>query len=255
MRKTIVVLLSLLPVTVLGAGAGVPLERAHVDLSDTASLQRGARTFVNHCLSCHGAKFMRYNRMGKDLGISDELLAQNLLFASDKVGDTMHVAMRKDDGEKWFGAPPPDLSVVARSRGADWIYTYLLSFYVDTSPTRPFGVNNLVFAGAAMPHVLAELQGIQVLKEATSGEGDHGELDAHDTHAASIQEQLELKTPGSLNPAQYRKMIRDLVNFLVYVGEPAQLVRYRIGFWVLFVLAILIVLSRGLYKQYWKDVH
>lgn len=255
MRKTIVALLSILPVTVFAAGAGVPLERAYVDLGDVASLQRGARTFVNHCLSCHGAKFMRYNRMGEDLGISDELLMENMLFASDQVGDTMHVAMRGEDATTWLGAAPPDLSVVARSRGADWIYSYLLSFYEDTSPTRLHGVNNLVFAGTAMPHVLAELQGVQVLRETTTSEGEHGESEAHGAHPASIQDQLELETPGSLNPAQYRKTIRDLVNFLVYMGEPAQLVRYKLGLWVLLFLAVLIVLSRGMYKQYWKDVH
>lgn len=255
MRKTIVVLLSILPVTAFGVGAELALERAHVDLGDTASLQRGARTFVNYCLSCHGVKFMRYNRMGEDLGISEEMLKENLLFASDKVGDTMTVAMRQDDATKWLGAAPPDLSVVARSRGADWIYTYLLSFYEDISPTRLSGVNNLVFAGTAMPHVLGELQGVQALRESTMGDHEQGQSEGHEAHPASVLEQLELKEPGSLNPAQYRKTIRDLVNFLVYVGEPAQLVRYRIGLWVLLFLAVLIVLSRGLYKQYWKDVH
>lgn len=255
MRKTIIALLSVLPVTVFGAGAEVALEKAPIDLGDVASLQRGARTFVNYCLSCHSVKFMRYNRMGKDLGISDELLKQNLMFAGDKVGETMTVAMRQADATTWLGAAPPDLTVVARSRGADWIYNYLLSYYEDTSPTRPFGVNNLVFAGTAMPHVLGELQGVQVLKESTTGHDEQGQADTHEVHPSSVLDQLELKEPGSLNPAQYRKTVRDLVNFLVYVGEPAQLVRYRIGVWVLLFLAVLIVLSRGLYKQYWKDLH
>ena len=254
MRKTIALLLCMLPITGSAAGAAVPLESANVDLSDVASLQRGARTFVNHCLSCHSAKFMRYNRMGADLGISDELIEENMLFASDNVVDTMQVAMRGGDAEAWLGAAPPDLSVVARSRGADWIYSYLLSFYEDTSPTRPHGVDNLVFVGTAMPHVLAELQGVQVRKEDVRRGGRWRE-DAHGGHPVHIDELLELQTPGTLNPAQYRKTIRDLVNFLVYMGEPAQLVRYKVGLWVLLVLGLLIVLSRGMYKQFWRDIH
>jgi ubiquinol-cytochrome c reductase cytochrome c1 subunit len=245
-----VLLLSCLSLGVPAAEPGVPLMDAKVDLDDKASLQRGARLFVNYCLSCHSAAFMRYNRLGADLGISEEQVAENLLFAADKPGDTMTVAMRPSSAEKWFGNPPPDLSVIARARGADWIYTFLLSFYRDEDPQRPFGVNNLVLQGTSMPAVLSSLQGVQVLA-AREGAGGHETTEGHGERSM----QLELAEPGALNPAQYRRAVRDLVNYIAYMSEPAQLVRYDIGVWVLLFLAGFFVLTRALYKEYWKDVH
>ncbi len=237
-------LLLLLPVTGFAAGAGIPLMSAKNDINDKVSLQRGARLFVNYCLSCHGAKYMRYNRMGADLGISDELIVENLLFAGGKTGETMTVALTAEQGNKWFGTAPPDLSVVARSRGPDWIFTFLLSFYEDNDPSRPFGVNNTVLEGTAMPAVLSGLQGIQVLHEGEDG-----------GHGGDGLPTFELKKQGTMNPAEYRKAVRDLVNFLDYVGEPAQLIRRKVGVWVLVFLAFFTWLSRELYKEYWKDVH
>lgn len=228
----------------------VRLMNADVNLDDKASLQRGARLFVNYCLSCHSAAFMRYNRMGADLGIDDEQLAENLLFASDKLGDPMTIAMPPSRAEKWFGRAPPDLSVVARSRGSDWVFTYLLSFYRDEDPSRPFGVNNRLLIGTAMPAVLSSLQGVQALVEKQDAQG-------HETAAGHGEKpmQLELVEPGRLNPAQYRKAVRDLVNYITYMSEPAQLIRYDVGRWVLLFLAVFFFLTRALYKEYWKDVH
>ena len=233
-------LLLLLPSIGYASGASVPLMHADNDINDKVSLQRGAKLFVNYCLSCHGAKYMRYNRMGADLEISEQMVVQNLLFAGDKTGETMTVALSKEQGEKWFGKAPPDLSVIARSKGPDWIFTFLLSFY--ESPSRPFGVNNTVLEGTAMPAVLSGLQGIQVLDDSASDDGDH-------------LPKFQLKKQGSMNPAEYRKAVRDLVNFLDYVGEPAQLIRNKLGVWVLLFLAFFCWISRSLYKEYWKDVH
>jgi ubiquinol-cytochrome c reductase cytochrome c1 subunit len=246
-RKTIAaVLLSLAPLVASAAGGhGVRLMHADNDLADEASLQRGARVFVNYCLSCHSAAYMRYNRMGKDLGLTEEQVTGNLMFAADKVGETMKVAMRADDAGEWFGTVPPDLTLVARSRGADWLYTYLLTFYDD--PTRPFGVNNLAFPQVGMPHVLWELQGRQapVYKEVTHRDG---------TTTREI-ERLELVQEGQLTEAQYRSAMRDLVNFLEYMGEPVQLERQRLGIWVLGFLVLFFVVAYALKKEYWRDVH
>lgn len=226
------------------AGGDVPLLAAKVELGDRASLQRGAKLFVNYCAGCHSAQFMRYSRLGRDLGLSEEQLRANLMFASDKPGDPILATLSEVDAGAWFGVAPPDLSLSARARGPDWLYTYLMTFYRDES--RPFGANNLVFPDVAMPHALVELQGVQARKE-----------DAGDGHAAvkSAGELLELVEPGSMSVAEYRRVVRDLVNFLVYVGEPAKLDRYVLGGWVLLFLLVFFVISRLLYKEYWKDVH
>ena len=248
MKKRIaILLLCLAPAVTLAAGSSVKLEDANVDLDDKASLQRGARLFVNYCLSCHSAQFMRYNRMGEDLGLSEEQVRENLMFASDKVGSTMTVAMPADESTDWFGVPPPDLSVVARSRGPDWLYTYLISFYRDDNPARPFGVNNLVFQDVAMPHVMWELQGIQkpVYKEVVGQDGE----------PHRVIEKLELAEAGTMEPGEFRRAMSDLVNFLTYMGEPAKLVRYEIGAWVLAFMVVFFFISYALYKEYWKDVH
>lgn len=242
MRKIILsFLLAVLPGLTLAAGGGAHLDKADVDLHNKSSLQRGAKLFVNYCLSCHSAQHMRYNRMGRDIGLTDDQVIENLMFASDKVGNQMTIAMSRNDAKEWFGAPPPDLTLVARVRGADWLYTYLRTFYVDE--TRPFGVNNVVFPSVGMPHVLWELQGVQkaVFKK--------------DGHGNDVIDHLELAEPGSMTPAEYDKAVRDLVNFMVYMGEPAQLERYALGVKVILFLLVFLVVAYLLKKEYWKDVH
>lgn len=245
MRKIIFALLfAALPGLAAASGGEVHLDRAPVDLHDTASLQRGAKLFVNYCLSCHSAAAERYNRMGRDLGLTDEQVEKNLMLASEKVGDPMTVAMRKADAKEWFGAPPPDLSVIARARGADYLYTYLRTFYLDD--TRPFGVNNAAFPGASMPHVLWELQGLQepVYETVTHGE-----------ETTQVVKGYEVVVPGKMTPAEYDQAVLDLTNFLVYLGEPVQLERQRLGIWVLAFLVLFFFVSYALKKEYWKDVH
>ncbi len=231
------------------AGGGGPLFEMHVDVHHQKSLQRGAKTFVNYCLSCHAASFNRYNRVAADLGISEENMRENMIFTGRKFGDTMTVALTVDQGKEWFGAPPPDLSVKARSRGANWIYSYLKSFYVDDSAIR--GVNNLQFPGTSMPHVLWEYQGLQKLAE----KDDHHDEAHDDGHGKSHASPFEIAVPGKLTAKEYDAMIVDLVNFLVYMGEPAQLKRQSIGVAVLFFLAALGVLVYFMKRDYWKDIH
>ena len=225
---------------------GLPLLESHANLDSKTNLQRGARTFVNYCLSCHSASFMRYSRLADDLGLSKDVVEKNLMFTTDKIGDPMQVAMKPADAEQWFGVAPPDLSVIARARGADWLYSFLMSFYRDDK--RPTGVNNLYFPETAMPAVLSRLQGVQV-KAAASGEhaAAHGE-----GHAAPM---LELAMAGQQTPEEYAATVRDLVSFMVYLGEPAKLVRYKIGFWVLAFLFVLFIATYLMKREYWKDVH
>lgn len=215
--------------------------------NDLVSLQRGARTFVNYCLTCHSAAYMRYNRL-TDLGLTEAQIKENLLFASEKVGDTMTVAMRKDDAKQWLGAAPPDLTVVARSRGPDWLYTYLRGFYLDAS--RPTGWNNTVFDKVGMPHVLYQLQGIQVLKQEPNVKGGQHEGGEHEP-----EKHLVLERAGKLTEPEYDAMVRDLVNYLVYMGEPAKSQRMQLGLMVLLFLAIFLVVSYYLKKNFWKDIH
>ncbi|MCC6202894.1 MAG: cytochrome c1 [Gammaproteobacteria bacterium] len=228
-----------------GAEGTIPLEKAHSSIDDPASLQRGARIFVNYCLSCHAASYMRYNRMAKDLHLTEEMVQDNLMFTTDKIVDTMQVAMRSTDALKWFGVAPPDLSVIARARGTDWLYSFLLGFYAD--PARPNGVNNLVFKDTAMPHVLVGLQGIQQPVYRTE-QDQFGEQ-------KKVIERLELMSSGQLTEADYRRTVRDLVNFLHYVGEPAKLQRLALGKWVLLYLFVLLLVAYRLKAEYWKDVH
>ena len=250
MRKLIqaIALIAALPGLAFAAGGGAKLDHFEVNLDDKTGLQRGAKLFTNYCLSCHSADYVRYNRVGRDIGLTDEQVKENLLFASDKVGDTMSVAMPKEPAKEWFGKTPPDLSVIARARGGDWLYTYLRSFYKDES--RPFGVNNPVFPDVGMPHVLAGLQGVQkpVYKTETKGEGENAE-------EVQVLAGFELVEPGSMDPKEYDAAVADLVNFLVYIGEPAQLQRQRMGWWVLGFLAVFFVVAYLLKKEYWKDVH
>ncbi|HWQ40016.1 MAG TPA: cytochrome c1 [Burkholderiales bacterium] len=242
MVRLSVLLVLLLPAAVLAAEGDVKLQSANIDPTDAISIQRGARVFVNYCLNCHSAAYMRYNRL-TDLGLSEQQIRDNLLFASEKVGDTMTVAMRRADAKAWFGVEPPDLSVIARARGADWLYTYLRTFYRDES--RPTGWNNLVFPNVGMPHVLWELQGTQRREASTT---------AH--QGRRVEEvRLVMETPGTLGAAQYDALVRDLVNYLVYMGEPARATRVQAGIVVLFFLAGLFVLTWLLKREYWKDVY
>jgi ubiquinol-cytochrome c reductase cytochrome c1 subunit len=246
MKKIITILLmTLVPALGFAAGGSVHLDKADVDLHNKASLQNGARLFVNYCLSCHSAAYMRYNRMGQDLGLSDEQVKGNLMFAADKIGETMTVAMPEEEAKKWFGTKIPDLTVIARARSADWLYTYLRTFYLDAS--RPWGVNNSTFKDVGMPHVLWELEGLKQPVYET-----YKDYDGND---AKRIVGFEMVQPGSMSATEYDNAVRDLVNFMVYMGEPAKLSRYKIGVWVLLFLALLFVVAYAMKKEFWKDVH
>ncbi|MGH8738219.1 MAG: cytochrome c1 [Burkholderiales bacterium] len=227
--------------TALAGEEGYRLDPAPIDARDLLSLQAGARTFANYCLSCHSAEYMRYNRL-EDIGLTRQEIEDNLMFASDKIGNTMTVAMTPQDGKKWFSVPPPDLSVIARVRGADWLYTYLRTFYRDPKSTT--GWNNAVFPKVAMPNPLWTLQGERALETTTT---EHGGRE-------SVEYTWHQLTPGSQDAVQYDTTVRDLVNYLVYIGEPEAVERERIGVVVLFVLGILFIFAYMLKKEYWKDV-
>jgi len=255
MKKILLVMLLAVAPAAFAGGGDVKLDPVKIDLGDKASLQNGARIFVNYCLSCHSASYMRYNRMGQDLGISEELVKENLLFAADKVGDLMKTVMPKEDARDWFGTAPPDLSVISRSRGADWLYTYMRSFYREDK--SPSGWNNTVFTHVAMPHVLYEWQGHQRAVFRTVKEThriEEGGKTVEKTHEKAVFDRFELERPGSMSPQEYDKAMRDLTNFMVYLGEPARLHRYTIGVYVLIFLAIFLVLAYLLKKEYWTDI-
>ncbi len=249
------------------AAEHIRLDPMHVDVRDAVSLQAGARTFVNYCLNCHSASMMRYNRL-RDLGLTEEQIKDNLLFAADKVGELMNVAMSRKDAKDWFGTPPPDLSVIARTRGADWLYTYLRTFYRDPSTTT--GWNNLVFDRVAMPHALWTLQGQTALEmrefkneeeaEAARLQAKSLTLMGHEGEGEGeagryVLRSIRVATPGQLTPAQYDGVVHDLVNYLVWMAEPAQEERKQIGILVLLALGVLLVLSWLMYKSYWKHLH
>ena len=231
---------------------GAPWDKFPKDrVTDLAALQHGAKLFVNYCLNCHSAAFMRYNRM-RDIGLTDEQIKANLLFASEKVGDTMKVSMDPKEAKAWFGATPPDLTVIARSRagalgsGADYLYTYLRSYYRDD--TKATGWNNTAFPSVAMPHVLWELQGQQrLLTEEAKDPHDPGKT-------VHLVKGFEPVTQGTLNKAEYDAAVADLVAYLQWMGEPAQNQRFRLGVWVLLFLGVFTVLAWRLNAAYWKDV-
>jgi ubiquinol-cytochrome c reductase cytochrome c1 subunit len=239
MKKFLIALL-FAPMLALASGGNVHLDKWPGSVSDKAALQNGAKLFVNYCLNCHGASYMRYKNL-IDLGLTEQQVKDNLMFTSDKIGGLMAVAARAEEQKQWFGATPPDLTIIARARGeagnagagADWLYTYLRSFYRDEN--RPTGWNNVVFENVGMPHVLYGLQGQQVLN--------------HESH------KLELAVPGQLAPAEYDKAVSDLVSFMVWMGEPQQEFRRTLGIFVLAFLALLFVVSYALKKEYWKDIH
>ena len=258
MKKFLLSLLAALSVSVGLPGAATANEGGyHLDtfpvekMSDMSALQNGAKLFVNYCLNCHAAAYMRYNRM-KDIGLTEPQIKQNLLFATDKVGDTMKVSLDPKQAKEWFGVPPPDLSVIARSRagaggsGADYLYTYLRTYYRD--PAKPTGWNNLAYPNTAMPHVLWELQGQRTAKYVD-------EKDHHDpTKVTQRFEGFEQVSPGKLDDHGYDEAVGDLVAYLQGMGEPAQARRVQIGVWVLMFLGLLTVFTWRLNAVYWKDV-
>jgi ubiquinol-cytochrome c reductase cytochrome c1 subunit len=238
------------PDRVLASEAETVVEPAPIDVRDTASLQAGARTFVNYCLNCHSASLMRYNRL-KDIGLTEQQIKDNLMFTADKIGEMMNVAMTKKDAADWFG-PAPDLSLTARSRGSDWLWSYFRGFYRD--PASGTGWNNTVFPGVGMPHVLWQLQGERVLIEDVSK--DVQGRPAKDSHGNVIKSvRFEAVTRGALSSVEYDIAVRDLVNFMTWMAEPNQTLRKEVGIWVIFVLGILVALSYALYREFWKDVH
>jgi ubiquinol-cytochrome c reductase cytochrome c1 subunit len=235
----------LLPVGAMAQEGGeIALLHAGTDIRNIDSLQRGARNFMNYCSGCHSLKYLRYNRMAQDLNISEAELAANLMFTSSKVFDTVNSAMPADS-EAWFGKQPPDLSLVARAKGLDYIYSFLHGFYADSA--RIWGVNNLYLPNAAMPHVLAERQGLQkpVFKNVPD---DHG-------GARVVLVDVAAMTPGAMKPEEYDQFVRDIVNFLDYAAEPVKAKRQSMGIFVTLFLLVFLAFALLLKKEYWKDVH
>jgi ubiquinol-cytochrome c reductase cytochrome c1 subunit len=224
------------------ASEGGDLPHSGTDLGDKASLQRGARDFMNYCSGCHSLEYLRYSRMAEDLGLSEDDVQANLNFTGTKAGEQVHVALTEAEATQFFGKMPPDLSVIARVRGSDWIYSYLKSFYLDES--RPLGWNNKLFPNASMPNPLWELQGLQHAEYGEAGVGGERPV-----------EKLVLAQPGTQTPAQFDQTVRDITAFLEYAGEPAALKRQSLGVWVILFLAFFTFLAFLLKKEYWRDVH
>jgi len=254
LKRLIIVAGLLLPTLTWGAGGGhaFPQDKIDIDWDDKAAMQRGARTFVNYCMSCHSAAYSRFNRVGEDLGISDELVRDNLIFTSDingdktKVGELMKTTMTPAYAEQAFGIVPPDLSLVARSRGVNWLYNYLRGFYIDESRAG-LGINNGVFSNVGMPHVLAELQGLQVPKYETVDDGHGNEQD--------VIVGFDIIKAGTMSSSDYDQTIYDLVAFLDYLAEPYKQTRKNVGTGVIIFLFVFLILAYALKKEYWKDVH
>ncbi|NMG03534.1 cytochrome c1 [Azoarcus taiwanensis] len=242
--KTLFVAALFAPVLAIAAGPMAPLDKAPVS-RDPAALQHGAKLFVNYCLNCHSASFVRYNKL-TEIGLSEDMIRDNLMFTGGRVGDLMKIAMRHDEGKKWFGAAPPDLTLVARQRsghaypGADWLYTYMRTFYRD--PERQTGWNNVAFENVGMPHVFWQLQGEQIAHKTDNPDG-------------TVDIRLELVKPGLMTPEEYDKAVADLVSFLVWMGEPVAAKRESIGIVVLLFLIVFTGLAYALKKNYWKDIH
>jgi ubiquinol-cytochrome c reductase cytochrome c1 subunit len=251
LMKKLLAVLALVPALVLANEAGFPLDHAPDRSNDLSALQNGARLFVNYCLNCHSASSMRYNRL-RDIGLSEDQIRDNLLFSSDKVGDLMKVNLSPVDAKKWFGAVPPDLSVIVRAKasgdgsGADWVYTYLRTYYKDDA--RATGWNNMVFPNVGMPHVLWELQGVRTAKFVE-------QKDPHD-HAKTIHKfaGFEQVKPGKLNAQEYDTQVADLVSFMAWMSEPIKNKRQQLGVWVLLFMSLLVVLTWRLNASFWKEV-
>mgnify|MGYP001827095033 CR=1 FL=1 len=243
--KYILTAILMMPVvsSTVWAASAEGMEPSGVNINDVASLQRGAKLFVNYCLGCHSVAYMRYNRLAEDLDLSEEQVMQNLVTTESKFGETMSISMDPEHAKAWFGKTPPDLSLTGRSRGADWIYAYLLGFYQDESG----GWNNTMLPNASMPHVLWQLQGIQtpIYRQDTDENGMVHEVIDH----------FEVTTAGSQSAKQYKKTARDIAAFLDYAGEPAKLKRKGIGVWVILFLVMFTLVAYLLKAEYWRDVH
>jgi len=248
MRQLLFALVVLMPMSVFAAGGESVPYHFDANMGNQASLQRGAKLFMNYCSGCHSLQYMRYQRIADDLEIPVDVMESNLMMTQGKIHDTIQGTMPAEKAAEWFGKAPPDLSLAARAHGADWIYSFLRSFYIDDS--RPTGVNNLVMSNTAMPAVLAPLQGYQALKHAEEGHEESG----GESHG-SDEPQFEIVQEGQLNPAEYRAAAGDLTNFLVYVAEPAKLVRYSLGFKVILFLLLFTGLAYMLKREFWRDVH
>jgi len=237
-----VILLPLSSFTV-SASAGTGVEHSGANINDTASLQRGAKWYVNYCLGCHSLSYMRYNRLAEDLELTEDMVMMNLVFSDAKFADTMDIAMHPEQAKSWFGKNPPDLSLIGRSRGADWLFSYLQGFYQDENGEW----NNTLLPNASMPHVLWPLQGIQtpVYRQETSSGGFTHEVIDH----------FELTTPGIQSPQEFEETARDIAAFLEYAGEPAKLKRKGIGVWVIMFLVVFTFIAYLLKAEYWRDVH
>lgn len=241
MRKLITAFAAAL-VLLPGAGSAapeIPLERANNDVGNIASLQRGARMYVNFCLGCHSAKYVRYNRIGRDLQLSEDQLVANLMFTGERPSDTMNIAMPTEDAANWFGKVPPDLSLMARARGSDYLYTFLRSFYIDENGNS----NNKVLPMTSMPNVLWELQGLQRPVYASANGNGQGAFEG-----------FESIRPGTLSGEEFDRTVRDLVNFLDYIGEPIQLERRSMGIKVIAFLLVFLLFAWLFKREIWKDV-
>ncbi len=260
MKKQLVAFVfALLPTFSFAAGGlEYPLDKVNVDLTDKAALQDGARTFANYCMGCHSAEYQRYERVAKDLGIPEDVMLKNVVFTGAKIGEHMKIGMKPQDAKVWFGAAPPDLTLVSRVRGDDWLYTYLRTFYED--PTRPYGVNNKVFPNVGMPNVLVGLQGRQVVgcKQVQSVENGKKVFDPL-TGTPMTEEGCDQLTivpkSGTLSEAEFDEKIKNLVSFLSYSANPVKLESQRIGVYVLLFLAFFFVFAYALKREYWRDVH
>lgn len=263
MKKLSLLLVTLLSASVVASSAyaagghGAAVDEVHMNMSDKASLQNGAKIFVNYCLSCHSAEYSRYNRVAEDLEIPLWQLKENLMFTTEKEGDLMKTTMPADDAKEWFGVTPPDLSLVARVRNPDWIYTYLRGFYQDEGALS--GWNNSLFENVAMPHAMYELQGVQrvvgKVDEASQEVDSHGKPITKEGQTIVGDTIFELQQPGKQSPAEFDKSMADLTAFLTYMGEPAQLKRETIGVFTIGFLILLMLLCMVLKAEYWRDVH
>lgn len=243
-------ILSVAPLAAFSAGGEVQLDHIETDISDKASLQRGAQTYMNYCMGCHSLEHARYNRVARDLDIPEEIMIENLIFNDVAFGSLMENAMSEEDGKEWFGTAPPDLTLVARVRGPDWLYTYMRGFYQDES--RPMGVNNVVFPNVGMPHVLAGLQGLCAEAPHPVTDKRFDPLTGRTITEGGCEEYV---VEGSLTPTEYDNTVYDLVNFLEYMGEPFAEDRERIGWMVFAFLAVFLVIGQLLYRELWKDIH
>ncbi len=250
MKKAIITfVLSLMPMLALAAGGGYPLDAIETDHSDKASLQRGAKQFMAYCAGCHATQFQRFERVADDIGVPHDLMKENLMSTDSKIGDLMFHNMDGKEAKVWFGATPPDLTMVTRVRGEAWLYTYLRTFYEDKK--RPWGVNNKVFPDVGMPHVLMELQGVQI---DSCGDMDPTTVDPL-TGEKVCGLSVDPKRKGSMDPTHFDRAMYDMTNFLSYSAEPMKLERQSLGIYVLLFIVLLFIVTLLLKREYWKDVH